>query len=1224
MIAFVLLLIGVQSAKAADGDRFDVKVGAWNIHFRITSESDATVAIALDKKGRPNTEMWGSFTLPTSVSYGGKTYSVTSVDPQAFMGNTGLTSVTIPGDIKTIGSQAFQGCKKMVLLTLKEGIERMGDLAFFDCDELTNVTIPKSMSDAGEGPFADCDNLTTINCASGGYYYTIGPVLYKGKKLVQFPSGADYEKDGIIVNPYTFRHVKAFNIPKNITQIGKWAIMNTKIENLGIHEMVELVDFGAVLDNQHLHVYLAWDENTIVGKEVNENNFNNAQCVYVPKGTLGYFQNRYPYKNAKDVSEWDDAYTEVLFGGQPVTRSICENLTLGVTSGKVSYDRFKRMFVIQDAVINTNEDVVFTMNEGCQGIEVHGANSIENTGGSSAILVRGNASPIVSGIDYWRETKQNPKLIIQSEGQAIKLNNNAELQWESVEFQMGTTGDCNVVYGDESSALYMYDSPGGMHNRDYPNRQLINIWGDFYWGGMYVSDPPYAVFVPEANSICYAGTQTPVTKQLTFSLEGDMMEGITIGGQSVTSSHVPFLEKGSLTWDADGQTLTLKNATINVPNGEGLRVSTGLTLNIVGTNTITSKGNAIIIMDGDSQFSGTGSLKVNSTEGYGLVYDYYLDFASGSYDIHGKLGALDGTSRRGFIGDFVVNCPMRLSSDGQHDVVRNAMITDNSSAYQLNYAVSPNDCYFIATPGNAYYDPDKQSLCHVGGNAVKTEIVYKTGRELGYQRFPLSIASYPVSNLNRHQIVKGVSFIPDTTYLDRDGAVLTIAGDISAWGNDAIRVEDGLTSLSICVDGQRTVSAKSSYNDAAALHIAGEDAYVYIYDSRPDKNKAATLSLIGDINYNDGAYGIRMDKHTHLTFYSLSALVSGKQAISGNTESSYLNLEHSNVVFNNADGYAPVTVYSLNNYHSHLTTAGVRFSSTSHCFINENTGTNYLGAVTYEQRHPTVWIAGKQVDCPQPAIGENNTGMAYYDFSGDVLTLQDAHIENNNGPAIRFLCDDTWHMQTDTYMSFSGDCYLKGKYEGILVEGVHDEQHDEYPYYYMSFRGRNEDGSDRLTIVAEDGPGIYWKCYEGGEFSFYDLNLDIDGVGAVHGDSAPSDYFDIKSIAFVNCSVKAKNRRNRYPTFNYFGDLYMKDCYFLAEDTYLDSDKQCVCDGNGNPIYDEIRILRGHRGDEPLGISHSASRSSLSAAPFYNLQGQKVDEHYKGIIICNGKKILKK
>ena len=367
-----------------------------------------------------------------------------------------------------------------------------------------------------------------------------------------------------------------------------------------------------------------------------------------------------------------------------------------------------------------------------------------------------------------------------------------------------------------------------------------------------------------------------------------------------------------------------------------------------------------------------------------------------------------------------------------------------------------------------------------------------------------------------------------------------------------------------------------------------------------------------------------MDKHTHLTFYSLSALVSGKQAISGNTESSYLNLEHSNVVFNNADGYAPVTVYSLNNYHSHLTTAGVRFSSTSHCFINENTGTNYLGAVTYEQRHPTVWIAGKQVDCPQPAIGENNTGMAYYDFSGDVLTLQDAHIENNNGPAVRFLCDDTWHMQTDTYMSFSGDCYLKGKYEGILVEGVHDEQHDEYPYYYMSFRGRNEDGSDRLTIVAEDGPGIYWKCYEGGEFSFYDLNLDIDGVGAVHGDSAPSDYFDIKSIAFVNCSVKAKNRRNRYPTFNYFGDLYMKDCYFLAEDTYLDSDKQCVCDGNGNPIYDEIRILRGHRGVETLGILHSASRSSLSAAPFYNLQGQKVDEHYKGIIICNGKKILKK
>ncbi len=1233
MASIVLMLVGVQSAQADDGDRFDAKVGVWNIHFRIISEAEATAAIALDSKGRPNTSIGGSFTLPTSVSYEGKTYSVTSVDPQAFMGNTGMTSVTIPGNIKTIGSQAFEGCKKLVGLTLKEGIEKMGDLAFLNCDELTSVTIPKSMSDAGEGPFADCNRLTTIKCAAGGYYYTIGPVLYKGKKLVQYPSGSDYEPDHVGEDINGDNHSqKVFAIPETITQIGKWAFMNTSLSGLSIHEKVELVDFGAVSDNQGLKVYLRWDENTIEGKVVNENNFNAAQVVYVPVGTLNYFKTRYPYGNAQSVKEWDEVFYEAMYYGKYVRRSESDNLREHVQFGKVSYDRFKKMFILENVVVDyVYSHSLFVLYEGCQGIEVHGDNSINITGGNgqAAIHVGYGVTAIISGIDYWRETKRNAKLIIQSEGWTLDLRKKAQLHWESVDFQFGSSGDSNVVYGEESSGLYMYDSEGGMHNRDYPDKQLVNIWGEFYWGGMYVSDPPNAVFVPEVNSICYAGTQTPVTEQLAFSLEGDEVEGITIGGLPVTSSNVPFLEKGSLAWDADDQTLTLKNATINVPDGEGLRISTGVNLNVQGTNSITSKGNAIIIMDGDSEFNGTGSLNVKSNEGYGLVYDYYLEFATGSYDIYGKLGALDGTSRRGFIGDFVVYCPLRLSSDGQHNVVRNAMITDNSTAYQLGYAVSPNDCYFIAKPGDAYYDPDYQTICHVGGDPVKSEIVYKTGAELGYERYPLSIAAYPVSNLNRHQIVKGVSFIPDTTYLDRKGAVLHLAGNIDADFRDGIRVEEGMSRLNIYVDGQRFVSAKSSYNDAAALHIAGEDAYVYIYDSRQDKNKAASLTLMGNINYNDGAYGIKMDKYSHLKFYSLSAFVSGKQAVYGNTESSYLNLEHSNIVFYNAEGYAPVTVYSLNNYHSNLTTKGVKFSYTNHCFVNENTGSNYLGVVTYEQRHPTVWIGGQQVDCPQPAVGENNTGMAYYDFDGDVLTLQDVHIENSSGPAVRYLCDDTWHMQTDTHMSFSGDCYLKGSTAGIIVEGKYDEEHEEEPYYYMSFEGLHEDGSDRLTVVGENNPGVYWKSLEGGEFSFYNLYLDIEGMGAIHGDNASSDDYDDKSLNFFNCSVRAKNKGSVYPTISYFDDVYLDNCYFLSEDTYFDADEQSVCYGSGNPIYNEIRILRGHRGDEPLGITQHPSPNLQHPSATYDLQGRCIGNlaprsslPAPRIYIRNGKKMV--
>ena len=128
-IALLIIMLSTISAWAKE---YDFKVDS--IYYCI-NEDDTSVTVTYKNDNgayynHRNNYYKGYKTIPASVTYSGKTYSVTSIGGYAFSDCAGLTSVTIPSSVTSIGERAFYRCYNLTSITIPSSVTSIGSQAF--------------------------------------------------------------------------------------------------------------------------------------------------------------------------------------------------------------------------------------------------------------------------------------------------------------------------------------------------------------------------------------------------------------------------------------------------------------------------------------------------------------------------------------------------------------------------------------------------------------------------------------------------------------------------------------------------------------------------------------------------------------------------------------------------------------------------------------------------------------------------------------------------------------------------------------------------------------------------------------------------------------------------------------------------------------------------------------------------------------------------------------
>lgn len=193
-----------------------------------------------------------SVSIPSTITYDGIVYNVSSIGANAFCECSNLLSVKMQSGIKTIGTSAFYGCAKLREINIPYGVYYISPGAFYGCNNLENVNLPNSVRAIGKHAFSGCKKLSTISIPEG--ISSIENGTFKectGLKSVNIPSSVAY------IGDYAFAGCSSMitvALPNTIKHIGGYAFTScSSLKELHGPSRVDYVKAGISSSTRVIH-----------------------------------------------------------------------------------------------------------------------------------------------------------------------------------------------------------------------------------------------------------------------------------------------------------------------------------------------------------------------------------------------------------------------------------------------------------------------------------------------------------------------------------------------------------------------------------------------------------------------------------------------------------------------------------------------------------------------------------------------------------------------------------------------------------------------------------------------------------------------------------------------------------------------------------------------------------------------------------------------------------